>query len=222
MMRVRGYHHPPDRPQQGKAPSQRRATLMRQPERRPRDKGRIRRPVALLSRPDMDPPAHDLFDMIERIYRYARRWAVGQSSRPEHAVIYDACVDVINEHCAPLALGPTSPSAKDDRYLRYGAESPAAGFTLPIAVEDAAEILHRYARRYTNGRGSFTAAVVNSTAKDLIAAGISLARTRELDGTHWAADGTSGQHDGLTPSQRTEALDALPATESGRMELSVL
>lgn len=166
-------------------------------------------------------PTHDLFNLIERIYRYARRWAVGQSPRPEDAVIYDACIAVINDHCAPQRLGATSPSAKTDRYLRYGAETPTAGFTLPIAVEDAAVTLHRYARRYTNGRGSFTSAVVNSTAKDLIAAGISLDATRELDGTCWAADGTSGSHDGLTPAERAEALAALPAKASVEPELSV-
>lgn len=165
--------------------------------------------------------SHDLFDLAERIYRYARRWAVGHSAHAEDALIYDACIAVLNEHCAPLSLGPSSPSATHDRYLRNGAETLANTFTLPITVADAAVILHRFARRYTNGRGSFTASIVNGTARDLVDAGVSLDETRQQDGTHWAADGTDGEHDGLAPDQRAEALGALPAKTVPIEDLSV-
>jgi hypothetical protein len=152
-----------------------------------------------------------LHEMALYVYRYARRWAVGQSPDPEDAVIYDACISVLDTRFAPRTIGSSkTPSAANDRYIRYGAETITNPFTIPITVADAVVTLHRYARRYTNGRGSFTAALVNTTAQDLLDAGISLDETRRLDGTIWAADGADGEHDGLTPEQRAEALGILP------------
>lgn len=158
-----------------------------------------------------DERTDELFEMALTVFRYARRWAVGQSPNPEDALIYDSCLSVLNRAFAPRKLGTSrQPSAAADRYLRYGQEQVLNGFTIPISVEDAVVTLHRFARRYTNGRGSYTAALVNSTAQDLLDHGISLDETRELDGTIWAADGVGGAHDGLGPDRRAEALSVLP------------
>lgn len=159
-------------------------------------------------------PDPALFEVALHVYRYARRYAVGQSHHTEDAVIYDACLAIINETYAPRTLGSTkSPSAVHDRYLRYGAEQPSATFAIPVAVSDALVILHRYARRYTNGRGTYTAALVNDTAKELLRRGIDLDETQRRDGSIWAADGVGGEHDGLIPAQRASALASLPAHE---------
>lgn len=157
------------------------------------------------------PEEDSLFDLALYVYRYARRWAVGQSPDPEDAVIYDACIDILNTEFAPRRLETrTTPTAAEDRYRRYGREVISNSFTIPISAEDAVVILHRFARRYTNGRGSFTAALVNATAEHLLARGHTLETTRRLDGTIWAADGAEGEHDGLDQDRRQEALDALP------------
>lgn len=166
-------------------------------------------------------PQHRLYEIALYVYRYARRWAVGQSSNPADAVIYDSCIKLLNEECAPEFLETSkTPSAASDRYLRYGAEPQTEPFTIPISAQDALVILHRYARRYTNGRGSYTAALVNESANSILSLGIALEETRRLDGTIWAADGVGGQSDGLTPHQRREALSVLPGRNREGIEVS--
>lgn len=155
----------------------------------------------------------DLFEVALYVYRYARRWAVGQSPHSEDAIIYDACVSRINDECTPRNLGSRSLApATHDRYLQRGPERHARRFSIPITVEDAVVTLHRYARRYTNGRGTYTAALVNQAARDLLDLGISLDVTRDTDGTIWAADGVDGLNDGLSEAERAEALAALGRT----------
>lgn len=151
-----------------------------------------------------------LVEIALHVHRYARRYAVGQSLHPEDAIIYDACMSVLRTEITHRSIGtPDAVGAAADRFQRYGPEPPAGSFSLPVTAEDAVVLLHRFARRYTNGRGTFTAALVNEAANLLLARGVSLSETRDIDGTIWAADGAEGKHDGLTPEQHREALSVL-------------
>lgn len=172
----------------------------------------------MMENPPSDEAQAALYDITLHVYRYARRFTVGQSTSAEDAIIYDACISTLNQSFAPKRLGSSeTESAVHDRYDRYGAEPVTGKFTLPVAAADAVVILHRLARRYTNGRGTYTAALVNAAAKQLLALGIPLDETRILDGTIWAADGVGGQYDTLTPDQRAEALATLrsPRAKAG-------
>lgn len=148
----------------------------------------------------------DLREAALSVYKYARRWAVGQSPHVEDAMVYDAAITVLRETVAPLTIGAEALTATSDRYERYGPETAPSTYSLPIDPADALVTLHRFARRYTNGRGTFTARLVNDAAKQILAMGISLDETHELDGTIWAADGVNGQHDGLTPEEHAQAI----------------
>lgn len=163
----------------------------------------------------MDTTRHDaLLDIAESIFKYARRWVVSQSPSPVDAVIYDAAVQDIVNHGPHLRdrFGGITPldNAAAERRIRNGDERITEGFSIPVSLTDSVVRLHRFARRYTNGRGTYTAAVVNQAARDLLALGASLSETRNLDGTIWAADGHDGDYDGLDPEQRAEALSVLP------------
>lgn len=151
-----------------------------------------------------------LRDAALSVYRYARRWAVSQSPRVEDAMVYDAALSVLRDAVAPQTIGDAEGmSATADRYERYGPESQPTSYSLPTEPADAMVMLHRFARRYTNGRGTFTALLVNDAARTMLGMGISLDETRELDGTIWAADGVGGSDDGLTPEQHAEAMAAM-------------
>lgn len=155
----------------------------------------------------------DLREAALGVYRYARRWAVGQSPHIEDAMVYDAAINVVREAVAPATVGDAEAlSATSDRYERYGPESRPTSYSLPIDPADALAILHRFARRYTNGRGTYTARLVNDAAKQILEMGVDLSETRELDGTIWAADGVNGQHDGLTPREHQEAVESARRT----------
>lgn len=149
-------------------------------------------------------------DAALSVYRYARRWAVSQSPRVEDSMVYDAALSVLRDAVAPQTIGdPEGISATADRYERYGPEPQPTSYSLPIEAVDALVLLHRFARRYTNGRGTFTALLVNDAARALLDMGANLDETRELDGTIWAADGVGGLHDGLTAEQHAEAKAAM-------------
>lgn len=149
----------------------------------------------------------DLREAALAVYRYARRWAVGQSPHVEDAMVYDAAITVLRDAVAPATIGAVEPlTATSDRYERYGPETGPTTYSLPIDPADALVTLHRFARRYTNGRGTFTARLVNDAARQIQAMGISLDETLQLDGTIWAADGVNGQHDGLTPEEHEQAI----------------
>lgn len=144
------------------------------------------------------------------VYKYARRYAVGQSPHVEDAMVYDAAINVLRDAVGPQTIGGSdSLSATSDRFERYGPEARPTSYSLPIDPTDALTILHRFARRYTNGRGTFTAALVNDAARQILSMGIDLEETRELDGTIWAADGVNGLHDGLSPEERNEAMASM-------------
>lgn len=164
------------------------------------------------------PPKYDertavCLDVARSLHHYARRWVVDVSDRPIDALIYDATMQFVATHQPDLARAPEDGvlgSAAAERALRHGEEPVREPFTLPATLADAAVLLHRYARRYTNGRGTHPAATVNDMALQLLAVGVRLDATKEQDGTIWAADGAGGTHDGLTPAQRREALSTLP------------
>lgn len=151
-------------------------------------------------------------DAALAVYRYARRWAVGQSPEVGDAMIYDAAITVLREYVAPATLGSEPMTATSDRYERYGPETRPATISLPIDPADALVTLHRFARRYTNGRGTFTARLVNDAARQILDMGISLDETHEIEGSIWAADGVEGQHDGLSAEERAEAVASLALT----------
>lgn len=160
-----------------------------------------------------EPVLAEIAQAADSVYRYARRWVVAQSPSPADAVIYDAVIKVLNQHAQPHwtpVVGATS--AVQDRHIRNGPEAQDVSFSIPTTVTDAVVVLHRFARRYTNGRGTHTAAVVNQVARDLLASGVDLTSTRRIDGTYWAADGAEGAYDGLDAEQRREALAALNRT----------
>lgn len=149
-------------------------------------------------------------DIALSVHRYARRWAVSQSPRVEDSMVYDAALSVLRDAVYPQTIGDAQGiSATADRYERYGPEVQPTSYSLPIEPIDALVILHRFARRYTNGRGTFTARLVNDAARSILAMGVSLSETHQLDGSIWAADGVGGQHDGLSPQEREEAFAAM-------------
>lgn len=157
--------------------------------------------------------AAELFDIAENLFRYARRWVVGQAPTAEHVVIYDIIMNLLIDKSERLnrwvSKSPMA-SATTDRFIRRGPEQVTRGFTIPVTLEDSVVTLHRYARRYTNGRGTYTATIVNDAARRLLALGVRLDETKAMDGTIWAADGAGGAHDGLTSVEREEALASLP------------
>jgi hypothetical protein len=154
-------------------------------------------------------PQAERYELALGLHKYARRWAVGQAPGPTASVIYDACIAVINENLDQPNIDTKSANATHDRYIRNGHEAPEEHFTIPISLDEALVVLHRYARRYTNGRGTYTATLVNDAATALTGLGVDLTDTRKVDGTIWAADGVGGSHDGLTHEQREEALSVL-------------
>lgn len=149
--------------------------------------------------------------LAQDIYRYARRYAIGHSLDPEDALIYDTAVDIIDRECGS-DIAKSEATARETRYRNSGSEQIQNSFSLPMTLQDALAALHRLARRYTNGRGTYTAAVVNNCAREMLQHGVSLDQTRALDGTIWAADGANGEHDGLSPEQRIEAVAAIRST----------
>ena len=149
-------------------------------------------------------------ELALHVYRYARRYVVSESESCEDAVIYDACLSVFSHLSSQHPIGATTlRSASEERFLKYGKEPMPTTFAIPVDIESAVVLLHRYARRYTNGRGTFTAALVNDAARALIQEGVNLQETQALDGTVWAADGADGAHDGLSPEEREEALSII-------------
>lgn len=162
------------------------------------------------AQPERDDSLDHLVEIALHVHRYARRYAVGQSTHPEDAIIYDGCMSVLRTEISHIPIGSANAlGAAADRFQRYGQETMPGSFSLPVTAEDAVVTLHRFARRYTNGRGTFTAALVNDAARLLIERGVSMDETLALDGTIWAADGAEGKHDGLTPEQHVEALSVL-------------
>lgn len=153
---------------------------------------------------------YGLVEIALHVHRYARRYAVGQSTHPEDAIIYDGCMSVLRTEIPNRPIGaPNALGAAADRFQRYGHETPAGSFSLPVTAQDAVVTLHRFARRYTNGRGTFTAALVNEAARMLLARGVNMDETQDVDGTIWAADGVDGKHDGLSPEEHAEAIAVL-------------
>ncbi len=147
--------------------------------------------------------------IADSIYRYARRYAVNHADGPEAAMAFDAAIYVLNRLGGPTWTDHAAATAVADRHILRGPEKTEFSFFLPSTVEQAVVLLHRYARRFTNGRGTFTAAFVNAAARELQRLNADLDETRAVDGTIWAADGVEGQHDGLSAEERAEALAAI-------------
>lgn len=158
-----------------------------------------------------------VLDIAESVFQYARRWAVNQAPTAADARIFDACASLLAAHSPRIARwAERDPfdTAVNTRTIRRGNETLTEPFDLPLTISASVVTLHRFARRYTNGRGTFTTAIVNNAARQLIELGISLDETEELDGTIWAADGDDGTYDNLTPEQRAQALATLTAQRS--------
>lgn len=136
----------------------------------------------------------------------ARRWAIDICDTAAAAVIVDAARDLLAVHGATWpADHPIDATA--ERAITHGPEPEATTYRLPATPQEAAAILHRYARRYAHNRGDHAAAV-NTAARTLTAAGIDLDDTRTLDGSIWA----DGPNAGLTPDEAAEAATSTTPT----------
>lgn len=158
--------------------------------------------------PDPHSPSEAFVDVAESVYQYAHRWAINQAPGPEDARVLDSCSSILAELSPRIDRwahsGDPFQSATNLRSIRHGTEPLTEHFTLPLNVDDVVVTLHRFARRYANGRGTYGAAIVNDAARQLRDLGLDLAETQRLDGTIWAMDGADGEYDGLDDEQRRE------------------
>lgn len=168
----------------------------------------------------------------EQLAGYARHWATSRAADVSDAFVYDAAAAVLAAQFrkatsdAPrtttTATPPRTPTLRDssaataERRMRNGAELPEHAFELPVTLEESVRVLHRFARRYANGRGLDTASAVNALTRELLALEVDLSETARRDGTLWATNGHGPGDDTLTEDQRREAEAALPERHQRR------
>lgn len=154
--------------------------------------------------------ARILLETGEQLVDHARRWAVSQAADVSDAYVFDAALSVLVGGSSTTSSVRGSAAATGERRMRHGTERPARAFELPVTLEEAVRVMHRFARRYANGRGRDAAAAVNTCTRRLLALDLDLGETRLRDGTVWATNGQGVPDDTLTEEQRREAEAALP------------
>jgi hypothetical protein len=121
----------------------------------------------------------------------ACRWVTEKAPGPVDALVLDSATRMYASEGVEFDDGrgrmlTDVPLAVVVRRDSHGEEPIREAYTLPISLEDAVVIIHRYARRFADGGSPYNAEVCNTNTRLLIAAGIDLNDTQASEGTLWA------------------------------------
>jgi hypothetical protein len=158
-----------------------------------------------------------LLDAASRLHWMACRWVVDHADSPVHALICDdaallcAAIEVHFDDGRGNLRDEPPVLALEARRSKYGREHVRVAYTLPVTLEDAVVILHRYARRFAHGRSTHAARRCNGITQILLDAGVDLSATEAEDGTLWAEEPAVPP---ITPAPRIDGTPAGSATSA--------